>query len=321
MIKNNLKTLMYSILYLLIIFTFNLTAVGENDWKLIQDNNGVKVYKRTFIDSPVDEFRGVTIVNAKIEVIGEVLSNFSDHPKWMDRCKENKSVKIYEDGSRICHITIDVPWPFSARDIIAEQTLDVSLNKEKRTVIITIDLHSIDYPGMPPKEGSVRIKNFTSKYILEYIDRNNTKVTFQTKTDLGGNMPKEFANYGNRSVPYNTLFNLHKEVKKKKYESLAIDPSRMNKENLFITKIMLTTLIKRYIKDEEMIDNIVNDELIKQVLVSNDLTEKAVSRIILKAELQKQIKDKKVIDEIINNDDLLNNIIKGKVPTMLLPKH
>ncbi len=307
-----MKTLLCLFPCLLFLLTTSQTVCAESEWKLIIDKNDVKVYTRSFPDSQIDEFKGVAVVNARMEVIGEVLRNVADHPKWMDRCKETRIVKNLKDGSVICHITTKIPWPVSTRDVVIRQSVDVSMDEDKGTIILSINFRAIDDPAVPPRDGIIRIKDLTGRYVLEYIDREHTNVIFHTKTNPIGSLPAFMANYGSRSVPYNTLIGLKKEVKKPKYLSVVKDAGHMNKENLLITKMILKSQLKKHVRDENLINAMVDDKLVKQILKGKELTKKEVAKLIVESQLRKRTKDKEIIDDIINNEELIQKIIKDK---------
>jgi hypothetical protein len=77
-------------------------------------------------------------------------------------------------------------------------------------------------------KGYVRMPSFYSLFTLQWVDRENTKVTFMIDPDLGKGVPVGIANATIKKIPYKTLKNMMKMVKEKKYIETA-KTSKYNK--------------------------------------------------------------------------------------------
>ena len=66
---------------LTLIFLFNsaLPVFAESSWKQTMSRKGITVYTNDLPESNIDEFKGVTTIDAPIEVIGMVLLDV-EHP-------------------------------------------------------------------------------------------------------------------------------------------------------------------------------------------------------------------------------------------------
>ena len=66
---------------------------AENNWKLTLRKNGVAVYTRPAKDSVFDEFKGVVVINANIDVLEMVLRDIPAFPLWMSGCKASPVIE------------------------------------------------------------------------------------------------------------------------------------------------------------------------------------------------------------------------------------
>jgi hypothetical protein len=69
--------------------------------------------------------------------------------------------------------------------------------------------------------------SFYSLFTLQWVNRENTKVTFMIDPDMGKGLPTGIANSLIKTTPLKTLNNLKKMVRKSKY----IDAAKTSKYN------------------------------------------------------------------------------------------
>ena len=62
----------------LALFLISMALFAESGWKRVKNSNGIQVYTRSVAGSDLDEFKGITVVDARIEVIGEVIRDRSE---------------------------------------------------------------------------------------------------------------------------------------------------------------------------------------------------------------------------------------------------
>lgn len=175
------------------------------DWKLQIEKEGVKTYYRCREDSPVTQFRSIAVLDFPIEVLLEVIIDVSSYPKWMPDVIEATVLKEFhrglERGNFYIHVTYDSQWPVNDRDVVMESIPNTDWNKG----VSIVKLRKLNQYPVPSKKGIVRIKDFESEFKFEYLERNKTKVTFTTFTDIGGLISPKLAKVQAETVPYDTL--------------------------------------------------------------------------------------------------------------------
>lgn len=199
-------------------FTFILpllftTLLIAGEWKEVRNEQGIRVYTRSFEGSDMDEFRGVGVINAGIDVIGEVLRDIPALTQWMPDLKYAKIVSMKNRNNLIIYNVIHGPGPVSDRDVFVESKASADYDKG----VVTITMRAVMKNSRGLRSGCERVAFLNGMYILKYLDRGKTQVTYQVKSDPGGWIPASIANMTSKEFPYKTLLGLRKMVTKNTY--------------------------------------------------------------------------------------------------------
>ena len=82
--------------------------------------------------------------------------------------------------------------------------------------------------------------SFNSLFTLDWIDRENTRVTYMIDPDLGKGVPSSIANSVIKKTPYKSLKKMMKMVKMSKY----IESARTSKYNKLVEDAMKAGFVK-----------------------------------------------------------------------------
>ncbi len=214
-----MKCIYYGIFVMLFVNTFlflpSSNAMGN--WELLRDKDGIKVYKKHSVDSKIVEFKGVTVVNAKIETTFEAMLDFEATSKLFLFVEEFRVLKGLErknnNFTMSTYLSTDLPWPISNRDSIGKVTGTLSNDYTK----VTLDVLPLRKQVVPLKKGYIRISKFSTKWVLESIADNKTSVSFSMRADPEGYIPAWAVNLISKNQPFHTLRNLKQMVKLPKY--------------------------------------------------------------------------------------------------------
>ncbi len=187
-------------------------AHSAPEWKLIGNKDGITYYSSPSPDSPYSRFMGVTVINAPLEVVGEVLRDVSSYPEWMYLCKESRLIRNDGDDRLTIYYVHDSPWPVKDRDTVI--TTHKTVNDANGSVSISIT--SLKSDTMSGRGDQIRM-NLRVWYTLTYVERNSTKVTFIIKTDPGGGLSSKMVDGATKMHPYHTLNNMRRMVTLNKY--------------------------------------------------------------------------------------------------------
>jgi hypothetical protein len=193
---------------IIILLLTYITSAQEN-WNLVKEEAGIKVYTKTESGSKYKAFKAEMQVSCKIENIVEVLKNMNSINNWVVNCKGVKLIKT-GDNDQYYYIETSLPLPFENRDMVYHFQY-IEIKSEQVKVIVT---------GIPeyfePKEGIVRMVKTNGYWLFTSIDTRKTSVTYQMHVEPGGSIPAWLANPFIKNVPFSTFKGLRNIVQKSK---------------------------------------------------------------------------------------------------------
>jgi hypothetical protein len=193
----------------LIVLLLEFSASGQENWKLVKEETGIKVYTKSEPGSEYKAFKAEMVVGCNIEKVVGVLKNTNTNNSWVVNCRGVELLK--EDGdNQYYYIETSLPWPFESRDMVYHfQYLNINSGQVK--VIVT---------GIPeyikPKEGIVRMAKTDGYWLLTSTDKNKTDITYQMHVEPGGLIPAWLANPFIKNVPFSTFKELRNIVQQSK---------------------------------------------------------------------------------------------------------
>jgi hypothetical protein len=192
-------------------------SAARADWEPIGDMDGVRVYSKEEPGFSSGRYKGEVIVDARPEVVGEVIRDFSSGREWITDCIESRILRKNSEDDMILYHVIRAPWPISYRDSVSRASV-IYDGKSSRIVIIIKD-HAD--PTAQGKNGYIRVKSLDAKWVLEGSEQGKTMVSYIISAEPGGNVPDFLTEHALNKNPYLTLINLKKMVKRQKYHERA----------------------------------------------------------------------------------------------------
>lgn len=191
----------------ILVLLFTYSADAQENWKLVKEEDGIKVYTKFESGSDYKAFKAEMQINCKIEYIVEVLKKSDSINNWIVNCKGIKLLKT-EDSDQYYYIETSLPFPFKNRDMVYHfQYIGINSDKVKVNVI-----------GIPdyvlPREGIVRLSKANGFWLFTSVDTNKTDVTYQMHVEPGGLIPAWLANPFIVNVPFSTFKELRKIIQK-----------------------------------------------------------------------------------------------------------
>ena len=201
---------------MLIFIAFALSgfAADKYQWKLEETENGCQVYTSMVQGKEYIAAKATCIIPAGIGVVGEVLRDIENYPKWMEGCIETKILKVYDKANDGFIFWYHQGVPFMTdRDMVLKCSVNVDAKNGKDTICTELTKEVSFDAG----KGYVRMPSFSSVWILEYIDSQKTRATFMIDPDLGNGIPKSAANNVIKKMPFKSLEKMKLMVKEPKY--------------------------------------------------------------------------------------------------------
>ena len=188
---------------------------GNEAWKLRKDKNEIQVYSRLAAGLKYEEFKAVVELDATLVSSLSLLDDAEACVDWIYRCELSRVVHTTGLLERHIYQVSSLPFPAASRDMILKATVFLE-DAEK----IRIGLES--RPGFIKETTNIRIKEAHGSYLLEKLDENHTRLTWIQYVDPAGALPAFIVNSMLTNLPYKSLENFRKVVKRKKYRDSKI---------------------------------------------------------------------------------------------------
>lgn len=195
-----------------------VTPALANSWEKIDDEDGIRVFRKEVAGSSVVAFRGEATFEAPIEKVLWVLGDNAHRTEWVDRLE--KSVVLEKKGpyESIVYQHFSLPFPASDRDYVyrGKATRD-------KSGVVTLLLESVTHPKAPPTVG-VRANLIKSRYLLTPKGKDRTFVVVEIHTDPRGSLPSWLVNLVQKSWPMKTLKGMREHLKKSYIGTTTLPP-------------------------------------------------------------------------------------------------
>jgi hypothetical protein len=188
-------------------------CAAEPEWQLYRDQEGIQLYSRPLPNSDFLEFKAVTIMETEIEAVGIVLRDVSAYPQWMPGCKRIDVVERFDENNMIVHYVRKMPWPLTDRDLV----LNVRTQINWEVGAFTVQMSPIDDPRIRPQAGLTRMKNMVGQWLVKYVDREHTRVTYIFRADPALALPASIINNDMQDFPYQTLRGMQAILREPRY--------------------------------------------------------------------------------------------------------
>lgn len=201
----------------LIILVYPARLAAQQDWKYFKSQDGITVYTRELKGCSENEFKAIMVVNCPLEYLGSVLLDIPSYNIWLYGCKEAKKLLWAGSPKKLAYFWVKSPWPFYDRDVIYNIRF---LFDEKRKKMVTYG-SAVTNHSTPVFEKRIRIIDANYKTILLRLTPDRTKIIYKSRTNMGGEINAFESNIISGNFIYNSMRNLKKTVRNRRYTELA----------------------------------------------------------------------------------------------------
>jgi hypothetical protein len=176
-------------------------AAAADDWELVDDADGVRVWRREVPDSPVLAFRGAGEVSVPIGRLVGLLADSSLGPEWVDLLVESRRLRESSGLETILYNRYDLAWPIQDRDYVMRRVL--SIDPEAR--VVTAAYRSIEDSSAPIQDCCVRAETNPTSWRFTQLGPSRTRVEVEVFTDPKGSIPAWLVNVVQSDWPRNSI--------------------------------------------------------------------------------------------------------------------
>jgi hypothetical protein len=212
------RNLIITVVLMLLIVASTGFAADKYQWKLADTEDNCQIYTSAVAGKEYIAAKATCLIPARIEVIGTILRDIPNYPDWMHDCKETKILKTVDEQNDVFIFWLRQHIPlYTDRDVVIKSKTTIDL-QNSTNLVYGDSTNDIPYDS---GKGYVKMPAFNSLFTLQWVDRENTKVTFMVDPDLGKGLPCGITNSLIKTTPLKSLKNLMKMAKKSNYIEAA----------------------------------------------------------------------------------------------------
>jgi hypothetical protein len=190
-------------LALLLVTCSWLSGACAAEWEVLKDTGKLRVERRPYQGSPLDELRGVILVHATLNSVMALLRDAPYNQHWVYRSGGARILRQEGYARSWVYGIVDAPPPLRDRDSVVR--FDFQQDVQSKAILVTFS----NVPGfIPENRGYVRVPDFGGFWKLEPRDGGRVEVTYQVRGSPGGWVPVWLANYAAEISVLRTLQNM-----------------------------------------------------------------------------------------------------------------
>jgi len=202
--------------FLFLYFQINI-AFSQTNWKLITEDEGIKVYSKTVPDSKIKALKAECILTASADQLVALLLDVNAATEWVFHTKSCVLVRKISALELYYYTEVSLPWPLENRDFVAH----IKASKDPLTNIVMVNAPAV--PGfVHAKKGIVRISHSKGLWIISPVDKERIKVEYTLQVDPGGALPAWLVNTFAAQGPMESFKNMKRQLQLSKYKNASL---------------------------------------------------------------------------------------------------
>jgi len=198
-----------------ILLSVLVMPVLASDWEEVtyDSDDDIRVWTRHVKGSDMKAFRGVTVLESTVTAPIALLQDVKRANEWVFNCKAMDLIEELSSTNAIYYTVTSMPWPVKNRDSISETT--ITQNPDTGAVLVTMSARNDIFPV---NDDHIRVTEFEGTWLIEPLEGNSIRVTYEAHADPGGALPSWLVNSFVVEAPLNTLREFRKVVIEDQYQ-------------------------------------------------------------------------------------------------------
>jgi hypothetical protein len=198
------------VLFTLAIMIFRCSiALGQGNWELKRNENGIEVYTRKPASGNLKELRVVCKLKTTKAQLIKTLQDINNYKNWVYSTKTNKVLNIPNAHETIYYSISNLPWPLKDRDLIVQLTILPAALKDK----FEIQAKSLpDY--LPIDDNFIRVPYSLALWNVTILNEKELNIDYTFSVNPGGSVPAWLVNSTLAVGPYNSFLRLRELLSK-----------------------------------------------------------------------------------------------------------
>jgi hypothetical protein len=183
-------------------------AQGEQGFVLRAAEDGVSVWVRSEANNDLTVRVAIT-AETSVAKVRRVIDHASGYPHWVHRCEEAYVLPGGTPDAYTYYSRVDLPFPFSDREVVGAITQSVDADTGVFTRII-----KSSPTAMPNNKGVQRVETYDSTWEVKPLTKDKVAITCTVRTAAGSGLPNWLRREIMTGGPVKTMKGLVTELKK-----------------------------------------------------------------------------------------------------------
>ena len=194
---------------LVLFSTFTSAAIGQYNWKLSKDKDGIKVYQSEVKHSKFKSIKVECTLDGNYDKLMSILNDVTNQKNWVYNNKNSSILQRISPNDFYYYSETHLPWPMTNRDAI----IHLKMNKDSLNRFLKISAVSI--PGYAPeKSGMVRVPRSDISWYVTMSSAKTISIVYIFDAEPGGSLPAWVVNMFTDKGPYESFKKLSELLKR-----------------------------------------------------------------------------------------------------------
>ena len=194
-----------------------IAALGQEEWALKVNKEGIEVYTRPSKQSGVKALKVCCVLPATLSQLVAVIMDVNTGADWVYSTKSSFLLKKISPAELYYYSEVHLPWPASNRDFVGH----LIASQDPRSKAVTVDgLMAADYA--PVKKNIVRVTHSVGKWLIVPAKEKTVRVEYVLEADPAGSIPTWLVNLCITKGPLETFRNLKMQIQKPAYQNVHL---------------------------------------------------------------------------------------------------
>ena len=193
---------------LLTVLCFAGGAFGQSDWRLVKDNDWIRVFESDMDQSNFKRIKVECTIEGTFEKLIQVLNNVENHKTWIYNTKNSYILKRVSATEYYYYTETFLPWPLKNRDAVVH----IRFTRDSENRCLKIAAEGVpDY--LPSISGKVRVPRSANSWLVTQPAPNKLHIVYVFEADPGGGVPAWLVNALVDKGPYESFRKLAAQLK------------------------------------------------------------------------------------------------------------
>jgi hypothetical protein len=189
--------------------TLASAAIGQYNWKLSKDKDGIKVYQSEVKHSKYKNIKVECTLDGTYDKLMSILNDVTNQKNWVYNNKNSSILQRVSPNEFYYYSETHLPWPMTNRDAI----IHLKMNKDSLNRFLKISAVSV--PGYAPeKSGMVRVPRSDISWYVTMPSAKTISIVYIFDAEPGGSLPAWAVNMFTDKGPYESFKKLSELLKR-----------------------------------------------------------------------------------------------------------